>query len=187
MPKTIMNRTAVLSVIISVFSAVLFSVFQEKIYLTLAITFSVTAYHLLMRFIVGWLYNTFMKNHADVTKSWYQVHAWEEKLYDFLKVKRWKNKMPVYYPETFSRKRHTWDEIAQAMCQSELVHETNMILSFLPIIASIWFDSFWVFFITSLCSALFDLLFVMMQRFNRPRILKIIQRSERRICHDKQS
>lgn len=57
MPRTIMNRATVFSVIISIFSAILFLVFQKKIYLTLAITFGVTAYHLLIRLIVGWLYN----------------------------------------------------------------------------------------------------------------------------------
>ena len=67
--------------------------------------------------------------------------------------------MPTYYSEIFSSKEHTWDEIAQAMCQSELVHETNMILSFVPIVASKWFGAFYIFFITSMCSAIFDLLF----------------------------
>ena len=72
--------------------------------------------------------------------------------------------MPAYRPDTFSSKKHIWDEIAQAMCQSELVHETNIILSFVPLAASLCFGSFWVFFITSLCSAVFDLLFVICKR-----------------------
>ncbi len=84
--------------------------------------------------------------------------------------------MPTYNPQSFSNKKHTWNEIAQAMCQSELVHETNVIFSFVPIIATKWFGSFYVFFITSICGAIFDLIFVIMQRYNRPRVIKIALR-----------
>ncbi len=84
--------------------------------------------------------------------------------------------MPTFNPEVFSYKKHSWDEIAQAMCQSELVHETNMILSFVPLIAFKWFGSFYVFLITSVCGAVFDLIFVIMQRYNRTRVIKIILR-----------
>lgn len=59
------------------------------------------------------------------------------------------------------------------MCQAELVHETIIILSFVPLFAVIFFDSFWVFFITSAAAAIFDLLFVIIQRYNRDRIVKI--------------
>lgn len=65
------------------------------------------------------------------------------------------------------------------MCQSELVHETNIILSFIPVSASKWFGSFYVFLITSVCGAIFDLLFVIMQRYNRARIIKIAVKKER--------
>lgn len=84
--------------------------------------------------------------------------------------------MPAYNPETFSPKNHTWDEIAQAMCQSELVHETNMVLSFVPLIAARWFGSFYVFLLTSICGCIFDLVFVIMQRYNRARIIKIFSK-----------
>lgn len=33
--------------------------------------------------------------------------------------------------EIFSIKKHAWNEITQEMCQSELVHETNIIISFM--------------------------------------------------------
>ena len=74
--------------------------------------------------------------------------------------------------ENFSIKKHTWHEIAQAMCQAELVHETNMALGFLPLIAVRWFGAFYVFLITSVCGALFDFVFVIMQRYNRTRVVR---------------
>ncbi len=175
MPK-MMKQITIFSFIITIITVALFYSFDRDIYLTLAIAFGTTFYHLGIRLFVGMLYNIGMKNRADYTKKWYQVRSWENKLYHFLKVKAWKAKMPTYNAEFFSYKKHSWNEIAQAMCQSELVHETNIILSFLPIIASKWFGSFYVFLITSICGAVYDLLFVIMQRYNRARVIKIALR-----------
>ena len=177
MPK-LMKLITAFSFIITILSIILFCRFNKSIYLTLAVTFGTVSYHLGIRLLVRLFYNTIMKNHADYTKKWYQIHSWENKLYQLLKVKTWKDRMPSYNPEIFSNKKHTWDEIAQSMCQSELVHETNIILRFIPLIASIYFGSFYVFLITSVCGAVFDLLFVIMQRYNRPRIVKIALRQK---------
>ncbi len=175
MPKA-MKLITTFSLITTIITTILFYCFNNDIYLTLAITFGTTFYHLGIRLFVGMLYNIGMKNQADYTKKWYQIYPWENKLYQFLRVKAWKNKMPTYNPESFSYKKHSWNEIAQAMCQSELVHETNIILSFIPLIVSKWFGSFYIFLITSVCSAVFDLLFVIMQRYNRVRVIKIALR-----------
>ncbi|MBR1723505.1 MAG: hypothetical protein IJ723_00560 [Ruminococcus sp.] len=85
--------------------------------------------------------------------------------------------MPTYDPALFDWTKHSWDEIAQAMCQAELVHETIVLFSFVPVLFSIWLGSFWVFLITSLIGAAVDLAFVVMQRYNRPRIIKLIRRN----------
>lgn len=158
----------------TIISGILFWHFHKDIYLTLAITFGTTAYHFGMRLFVGLLYSVIMKNQADYTKKWFQVRPWEKKLYQYLKVKTWKDKMPTYNPDSFSIKKHTWHEIVQVMCQSELVHETNMVFSFLPLIAVKWFGAFYVFLITSICGSLFDLVFVIIQRYNRMRVIKIV-------------
>lgn len=175
MPK-VMKLITTFCFVAMIFATVLFCRFHWGICLTLAITFGTTAYHLGMRLLVGLFYNIGMKNQADYTKKWYQIHSWENKIYQFLKVKTWKGKMPTYHPENFSIKNHTWDEIAQAMCQAELVHETNILFSFIPLIASKWFGSFYVFLVTSVCAAIFDLLFVIMQRYNRARVIRIALR-----------
>ena len=44
-----------------------------------------------------------------------------------------------------------------------------------------------VFIITSVLAALFDLTFVMIQRYNRPRILKLIGRLEGNIAQDEKN
>lgn len=175
MPET-MKSVTIFSFIMTIITSILFYFFHKDIYLTLAITFGTICFHLAVRLLIGFLYNIGMKNHADYTKKWYRLRPWENKLYKFLNVKSWKSKMPTYNPLNFSNKEHTWDEIAQVMCQSELVHETNIAVSFIPVIASKWFGAFYVFLITSVCGAVFDLLFVIIQRYNRARVIKIALR-----------
>ncbi|MCM1329005.1 MAG: hypothetical protein NC253_06130 [Ruminococcus sp.] len=177
MPK-IMKTTVVLCLIITVITALLYSRSDKGIFLTLAVSFGTTTYHFGIRLLAGALCVTVMKNRTDYTKKRYQIHSWENKLYKLLKVKAWKNKMPTYNPEAFSNKIHTWDEIAQTMCQSETVHEINIILSFVPLTAVSRFGAFWVFFITSVCGAVFDLMFVIIQRYNRARVVKLALRQK---------
>lgn len=52
-------------------------------------------------------------------------------------------------------------------------------LSFLPIVSGIWFGAYPVFIITSVLSALFDLIFVVTQRYNRQRVLRLLQRESK--------
>ena len=169
----IMKMTAVITLLMTVCFFLLYHFTNIRLFFPLTITLGTTAYHFIIRLIVGTLVDRKMKNKADYTKKWYQVSNFEQKLYQKLKVKKWKNKMPTYDKDVFDTSKHSWDEIIQAMCQSELVHEINVIFSLLPIVASVWFGSFVVFLITSILGAMFDLMFVMMQRYNRSRILKI--------------
>ena len=170
-----MKRLALLSSALCVTFAVLHTCADSSLYLPFAITFGTTAYHFLMRLAVGFAFDKLMDNKADYTRPWFRVREWEKRLYRFLRVKRWKNRVPSYDPTLFSPDKHTWDEIAQAMCQAELVHETIVILSFLPLVLSLRWGTLGVFAITSVCAAALDLSFVFIQRFNRPRILRLTE------------
>ena len=178
MPKLVKHLT-IFSLIASLAAASSFYWTRSGALLTLAVTFGTAAYHLGVRHLVGSIYDARMGDRADLTRSWYQPRPWEKRLYELLRVKRWKDRMPTYYPETFSPKLHTWEEIAQAMCQSELVHETNAVLSFVPLLFSRFFGSFYVFLLTSAAAAAFDLMLAMMQRYNRPRIMRLARRQRR--------
>ena len=148
-----------------------------------AITFGTFFYHFAMRLLVGHLVNGIMGNRADYNKARYQLRPFEIRLYKTLKVKKWKGNMPTYDPSCFDPKLHSWDEIAQAMCQAEIVHEVIAVLSFLPLFAAIPFGSLGVFLFTSLLAACYDLCFVIIQRFNRPRILKFLRFTQKSISH----
>ncbi len=171
-----MKGIAIGAAILTFVSAIFFSCFSWDVYLSLAITFGTITYHFSIRLLIGTLFQLFMKNRADYRKKWYHLHPWESVLYQKLRVKKWKDKMPSYDRDSFYPALHSWNEIAQAMCQSELVHEMDIVFSFLPLFFSVWFGAFPVFLTTSIFAAAYDSLFVMMQRYNRPRILRIIEK-----------
>ena len=153
---------------------------KNAILLTLTITFATVAYHLLMRLAVGFSFDRIMKNHADYRRFPFRAYRFEEKLYKILHVRQWSKNISSYEPELFSTEIHTWGEIADASCQAEAVHVTIVFLSFIPLAFSCLFGEFWTFFITSLLAAAFDMRFVIAQRYNRPRIIRIIDREEKK-------
>lgn len=172
----IVNGIAAFSLAATVILAISYKVTSSGILLPLAITSGTIAYHFVMRLMVGLAFHATMRNKADYRKRWYQVSKREMAVYEKLKVKQWKRRMPTYDPALFDPRLHTWEEIVQAMCQAELVHETIAVLSFLPILAGIWFGEYPVFIVTSVLSAACDMVFVIMQRYNRQRVTKLLNR-----------
>ena len=147
---------------------------------SLTITAGTCSYHLLMRLAVGFVFDRTLHNRVNYRHPWFRLKRFEEALYERLQVRNWKAALPTYDPETFDRHQHSWDEIAQAMCQAELVHEVIVPFSFLPVLTSPWLGAAPVFWITSVLAAAFDLLFVIIQRYNRPRVLRIVERLQTR-------
>ena len=172
----IVKGIAAFSLATTVILAISYKVTSSGILLPLAITSGTIAYHFVMRLMVGLAFHATMRNKADYRKRWYQVSKREMAVYEKLKVKQWKRRMPTYDPALFDPRLHTWEEIVQAMCQAELVHETIAVLSFLPILAGIWFGEYPVFIVTSVLSAACDMVFVIMQRYNRQRVTKLLNR-----------
>lgn len=175
MAKTI-KTLAVLFTICTIVCVVVYQCYKTSFVLTMGITFGTFTYHFLMRLVVGTIVDGIFKNRIDYTKWWFRPHRFEKKLYQFLRVKKWKKYIPTYDQKTFSSKEHTLEEIAQATCQSELVHEWIVLFSFVPLLFAIPFGSFFVFFFTSLLAACFDSTFVIVQRYNRTRILSLLRR-----------
>ena len=159
--------------------------FRGAVPLAVTIALGTTAYHLGMRLLVGLIFDRTMANKADVGAAWFRELSWEPRLYRALRVRRWKAHMPTWSPDSFDPSRHTWAEIAQAMCQAELVHETIAVLSFLPLAVCVacgnWGDAP-VFAITSILASAVDLSFVVMQRYNRPRVLRIARRMSQKVA-----
>ena len=174
--KRTMISAAAISLVVLVASAVTYTLTDIRPLLSLAITFGTVFYHLAVRLAIGGLIDAKYHNHMDYTKKRFQEKPFEKKLYQVLKVKKWKKWLPTFNPEDFDLKNRSAEEIIQVSCQAEVVHEVIMPFSFVPILFSVWFGSLGVFIVTSCAAFLFDSIFVIMQRFNRPRLMRLLKK-----------
>ena len=174
----VMKATALITVLLTAMLSAAYSLFHQGWMLDAAITFGTTAYHFLMRLAVGYGMLKLTNYNFDYRCRWFQPRAWEPNFYKTLRIKRWKGNLPTYAPGQFSLAENSLHRIIQNMCGAELVHEVIMVLSFLPLLTVPCFGAFPVFLITSTLSALFDSLFVMAQRYNRPRLVRIYEKQE---------
>lgn len=156
----------------------LYFTYSRGIFLTLGITFGTIWYHFVMRLVVGLCCTKVGKRWMDDKDGWFRERKFEEKIYRKIRIKKWKNKLPTYHPENFSVQNHTLEELVQTMCISEIGHGIMAILSYLPLFFSILFGEFFVFFVTSFLAAGVDFVFLMVQRYNRFRIEKILGRKK---------
>ncbi len=174
--KKIMLTVSIVSFVLTAVFAVLTVCFGNSVAYSLAITFGTILYHFAMRLLVGLAVDGIKHNEFNYKAKWFSEKKFEKKLYKLLRVKKWKEKVPTFDPDTFDVGGKTLEQIVKATCQAEVVHEIIVVLSFLPILASLIFGELLVFIITSACAALFDSVFVILQRFNRPRLLRLLKR-----------
>ena len=175
MMKKNMISITLISLIVLLISGVTYYFTDNRVIFSVAITFGTIFYHLGSRLAVGHIINAKYHNCMDYTKKWFAEKSFERKLYKTLRVKKWKKRLPTYNPQDFDLKNLSAAEIVQVTCQSEIVHEINMVLSFIPVVFSVWFGSLGVFVITSCAAFLFDCIFVIIQRYNRPRLIRLIK------------
>lgn len=156
--------------------ALLYHLFPIDLFLCLAITAATTGYHFVMRLAVGWLVSLITRGQLNPDCPWFRQWPFERRLYRTLRVRQWKGKMPTYDPRKFSLELNTPSQVIQNSCEAELVHEVIIIASFLPLLASLIWGALPVFVSTSLLAAGFDCCFVIMQRYNRPRLQQYLLR-----------
>ena len=173
-----MKSTALITALITTLLTILYILFPHGWLFSCAVSFGTTAYHFCMRLLVGYSVLKITRYSFDYRSRWFSQKKWEASVYRFLRLKNWKHSMPTYDPSSFSLKEHTPEQVIRNMCGAEIVHEIIIVFSFLPISFSLLFGEFPVFLITSLLAALYDSVFVIMQRYNRPRLVRILNKQE---------
>ncbi len=164
------------ALLLAIFLLLYFST-DVSVFLTLSITFGTICYHFSVRLLIGGL---LYHRCVNPEHFWFRSKKWEQAIFRLLKIRRWKLSVPTYNPDEFSLAKRTPAEIIRTMCVSELVHECNVVFSFVPLLAVPVFGTFWLFFLTSLAAACYDMLFVLLQRYNRPRMQRMQSVMERK-------
>ncbi len=174
MKRVMFITSAVSGALMAVFG-LLYGIYRLPLFLTLLITSGTVFYHFAMRLCVGYGVDGIFHNKMNYKARWFLPRKWEKRFYEILRVKKWKKHLPTFVPESFDMRSHSAEELVAVTCQSEIVHEIIMVLSLLPILFSVWAGELAVFLITSVLSFLFDSLFVILQRYNRPRLMRLIK------------
>lgn len=144
--------------------------------LSLYVTFLTISYHFVMRLIVGELITVRYRNRKfDLNSTGFHLYKFEPELYKRLKVKKWKKNIITAKPEQFNIRKNSMEDLLHNIAQAELVHRIIMVLSFVPLLLIIPYGVPIIFIMTSVLSCLIDLQFVIVQRYNRPRVMKLME------------
>jgi len=134
-------------------------------------------YHFGMRIGMG---KVTARIHFNYNWWWFRPRFFEKRLYELLRVKRWKKHVLTFEPEAFDFRKRTLHEVATSMSKFEADHWINELIS----IGSIAFSELWgclpAFVITAVIAMIFDAQFIVVQRYNRPNVLKLMERRARR-------
>ena len=176
------NKMILITVFLLIAFAILLPVFivtKNAIVEAVTVTVGITFYHFAMRLAVGTVVNSVMKNKANYKNVWFREKGFERKLYKMMRVRKWKKYIPTYDPDTFDASQKTVKEIIGATCQAEIVHEVIMVFSLLPIASIPFLGGAAAMIVTSVLAMLFDSLFVILQRYNRPKLVRVMERFEK--------
>lgn len=136
------------------------------------ITFFTIIYHFWGRILLGKLTLTFKIRYDH---WWFRERRFEMALYKRLWVRQWKEKVLTYDPAAFSVKDHTLEEIATTMSKAETDHWINEVLSLTTLLFALLWGEFWIFALTAAIAMIFDAQFIVVQRYNRPKVLRAIE------------
>lgn len=118
---------------------------------------------------------------------WFRECFFEKKLYKLLRVRKWKEKVLTFDPAAFDIKIHTYEELANTMSKAETDHWINELLSLTTLLFPLLWGQFWLFFGTVIVAMLFDAQFIVVQCYNRPQVVRLMERIHRKASRSAQS
>ena len=144
----------------------------KNFFATLGITAMTIGYHFTVRLVIGGVMDR-VKLSKFRPEAWrFRERRFEKKLYKVLRVKKWKKFAPTYDDGKFDLSYNTTKNIIGETCRAENVHWLCIVASLASIAFSITFGALAVFIVTGVLGALIDLMFVIIQRYNRPRLMR---------------
>lgn len=184
-PAIFMYSVIAITLMLSIICFTLYycDIYKYGVVLWTGITAFTIMYHFWVRIIMGNVTKLF-KKYINYKQWLFKERKFEKSIYKKIKVKEWKKNALTYNPETFSLKKNSLEEIANTMAKSEIDHWINEIISISTISFSLIWGQFWLFFITAIFAMLFDSQFIIMQRYNRPRVIKLMEKKQQKVAKE---
>lgn len=152
--------------------------FKNDVVLYTGVTAFTIVYQLGLRLLFGVLTTSF-KDKLTTKQFLFKERKFEKKLYETLKVKKWKKRALTYDPEAFNLRKNTKKQVLQTMLKSELDHWINELISLSTLAFALIWGQFVIFLVTCIFAMLFDAQFILIQRFNRPRVERLIEKEDK--------
>lgn len=164
-------------IIIFIISRIFYYIFNNDFFKTVYITCITIFLHIIIRTIIGESTYKFCKNiNFNYNSFWFKEYEFEKKLYDFLHIKDIKLFMITAKPQLYDLCDMKFEDVIHNMTVAEITHEINIFASFIPCLLINIYSSPKVFIVTSVIASLIDLLYVFIQRYNRPRLMKLLSK-----------
>lgn len=171
----IMVMIMIITIICTALSAYMYIQMTYELLLYISVILgSVSAHFIIMHVSAPFVFIIFRKK-FNYSSFWFAPKKFEKNLYKILRVKELKTMVPAYESDEYSLKSHIAEEVIMNMCHAEVVHEVISITSYLPIIYGLVISHWGVLILTSFVFSCCHLIFVMIQRYNRPRIVRLYE------------
>ena len=150
---------------------------QSLVVLWVGVASFTILYHFWLRILMGKVTKHFA---IDYRAWWFKERSFEKKLYKILKVRKWKGKVLTYDPDAFLIEKHGYEGVANAMAKAETDHWINELISLSTMLFPLLWGAPWLFISTAVVGMLFDMQFIVVQRFHRPIIMRVIEKEKQR-------
>lgn len=167
--NTLYIFSAIFIVLMFVFLA-LFVRSRNEVMLIIGIVMLNAGYQVITRLLVGSICEGIFENGVNSSSNWFKTSDFEGRFYGSMGIKYLKRALPKVERTDFSLRRQSIQDIIDTGCEIEAEHEMNIGVSMLGILIAIPFGHTWVFIVFAVAAVLYDLLFVAVQRYNRPRL-----------------
>lgn len=177
-PAIFMYSVIALTIIIAAVCFLLHysGIFKNGIILWTGIVSFMILYHFGLRIYMG---TVTKKWNITYNHPWFKQRSFEKKLYKLLRVRKWKDKVLTFEPEMYNFQSRTLSQLATTMAKSETDHWINEIIS----VISTFFLFIWgcpaAFIISAVAAMIFDAQFIIVQRYNRPIVLRLSKRQQK--------
>lgn len=150
--------------------------FENSTVLWCGIVAFMIVYHFWVRLICGNISKLFT---IDYRWGFFKEKKFEKHLYKLLRVKKWKDKALTYNPSDFSLKDNSIEKIISVTAKSEVDHWINEIISVCSLLFSLIWGQFWIFLLSAIVAMIFDSQFILIQRYNRPRLIRLMNKNNK--------
>ncbi len=163
----------VASLVLMFVSLAFFVKTQSTVMLIIGVITVNAAYQTVTRTLISTVCDGMFQEGINSSSEWFKTSEAEERLYEIVRIKSLKPNLPKTERTDFSLRTHGIQDIIDVGCEIEIEHEISIAVSILGTLVAIPFGYEWIFGIVAAGAVLYDMVYIAVQRYNRPRLEKV--------------